>query len=487
MTEWIETARRGENHHVLFMEWVMNMYAENQCGRSFGPDVEFVPEHYRQFNGARWFSRSDLERYQALIEIVCQTGRILDMAEAYIAQIDRTRTHAEKAKHKPYDDASADELAAAFDDLSRTAIDHWQQAYHYIILGRFMPDRITQYVSKQMPGVQKQTECLLTLFTSDRPTEMRREAIDLVQMAETFQGQSLAPDSANANAAIKNHLEKYAHLGRYYLRGKPFTTQDIQTRISALSPDAITQKKKEFTEQQSVPEKSRRIMDELDFSEDLRRGVAAIKAYAYASNHADETYGYFVSAHAGLLRELCLQLDVSWNELGSARIAEIKNALERQKPFDGSQKRVLRQRFTDNAIELENKQITLIEGDAYARYAAAENAQQQTMAELTEVRGISGSPGSRQGKARIVRTAREIGKVVAGDVLITAMTTPEFVPAMQRACAIVTDEGGILCHAAIVSRELHIPCVVGTKHATRAFQDGDILDVDASAGIVRKV
>ena len=67
------------------------------------------------------------------------------------------------------------------------------------------------------------------------------------------------------------------------------------------------------------------------------------------------------------------------------------------------------------------------------------------------------------------------------------MTTPDFVPAMKKAAAIVTEQGGITSHAAIVSRELGVPCVIGTKIATRVLKDGDLVEVDANKGIVRKV
>jgi pyruvate,water dikinase len=70
-------------------------------------------------------------------------------------------------------------------------------------------------------------------------------------------------------------------------------------------------------------------------------------------------------------------------------------------------------------------------------------------------------------------------------VLVTSMTTPDFIVAMKKAGAIVTDEGGLSCHAAIVSRELKIPCVIGTKIATKVFKDGDRVEVDANKGIVK--
>jgi pyruvate,water dikinase len=74
-----------------------------------------------------------------------------------------------------------------------------------------------------------------------------------------------------------------------------------------------------------------------------------------------------------------------------------------------------------------------------------------------------------------------------GDVLVAPMTTPDFVPIMKRAAAIVTDNGGLLSHAAIVSRELGIPCVVGTRSATKSFRDGEVVDVDGASGVVKKV
>jgi pyruvate, water dikinase len=93
------------------------------------------------------------------------------------------------------------------------------------------------------------------------------------------------------------------------------------------------------------------------------------------------------------------------------------------------------------------------------------------------------------GKARsivkVLHNSNEISKMQKGDILVTGMTTPDFVPAMKLAAAIVTDEGGITSHAAIISRELGIPCVIGTKIATRVLKDGDLIEVDANKGEIR--
>ncbi|MCI4333704.1 MAG: phosphoenolpyruvate synthase, partial [Thermoplasmata archaeon] len=100
------------------------------------------------------------------------------------------------------------------------------------------------------------------------------------------------------------------------------------------------------------------------------------------------------------------------------------------------------------------------------------------------VRGFGASPGIAGGTARLLRTSQEMDRLKPGEILITTMTTPDMVPAMAQAAGIVTDEGGITCHAAIVSRELGVPCVVGTRTATKTIVDGETVSVDGKSGSV---
>lgn len=101
------------------------------------------------------------------------------------------------------------------------------------------------------------------------------------------------------------------------------------------------------------------------------------------------------------------------------------------------------------------------------------------------IKGQIGSRGRAEGVARVVLNPLKPGNFQKGDILITGMTRPEFVPLMGQASAVVTDEGGVTCHAAIVSREMGIPCVIGTKVATSQIKDGDRVLVDADKGEVR--
>ena len=103
------------------------------------------------------------------------------------------------------------------------------------------------------------------------------------------------------------------------------------------------------------------------------------------------------------------------------------------------------------------------------------------------IKGQVANKGKVTGTVRVVIDPHDDKGFVQGDILVTSMTRPEFVPIMKKAGAVITDEGGITCHAAIISRELNIPCVIGTKKATRVLKDGDRVEVDANIGVITKV
>ncbi len=102
------------------------------------------------------------------------------------------------------------------------------------------------------------------------------------------------------------------------------------------------------------------------------------------------------------------------------------------------------------------------------------------------ITGLTGNGGKIVGKVRVVLDIEKQGKdFVEGEILITSMTRPEYLPLMSKASAFITDEGGLTCHAAIVAREMHKPCIIGTKIATRVLKDGDLVEVDAERGVVK--
>ena len=130
--------------------------------------------------------------------------------------------------------------------------------------------------------------------------------------------------------------------------------------------------------------------------------------------------------------------------------------------------------------------VHLLEGAEHARVQAHLRAGAPAL-RADRIEGRSGYPGIVRGRVRIVTTVEQGDALRKGEILVSDMTTPELTTACSRAGAIVTDRGGILCHAALVAREMRVPCVLATEVATRVLRDGDLVEVDAGRGIVRRL
>ncbi|MFA6214115.1 MAG: phosphoenolpyruvate synthase [Candidatus Micrarchaeia archaeon] len=165
-----------------------------------------------------------------------------------------------------------------------------------------------------------------------------------------------------------------------------------------------------------------------------------------------------------------------------------QQAQARQQPYSSSQQGGQQQQ-RQPLPAVQAGQETRISAGATAA-AAAPSAQKEVVkmqgagTDKAILRGLGAAPGVGKGIVKVLSGPKEMGKVEKGDVLVTDMTTPDFVPAMKRASAIVTNSGGMTCHAAIVSREMGIPCIVGTKNGTTVLHEGQMVTVDASRGMV---
>ena len=120
----------------------------------------------------------------------------------------------------------------------------------------------------------------------------------------------------------------------------------------------------------------------------------------------------------------------------------------------------------------------------WVNWGYPERFHRQASTSVTEVSGISGSPGTVEGVARVVRTVGDFDEVAEGDILVCQMTNPAWVVLFTKIAGLVTDTGGSTSHPAVLAREFGIPAVVGTSEATRRINTGDRIRVDGTAGVV---
>jgi phosphoenolpyruvate synthase/pyruvate phosphate dikinase len=183
-----------------------------------------------------------------------------------------------------------------------------------------------------------------------------------------------------------------------------------------------------------------------------------------------------------LLAEIARRLQMSLKQVRMLLPDEIEGALMKNKDYLDK----INERQKLLFYSCWPKQICL-SGNRAKNYIRQNVIQEKLNLEVTTFTGTTAFAGKVSGRIKIINMPEEMGKMKPGDILVALTTNPNLMPAIRIAKAIVTEEGGLTCHAAIVSRELRIPCVVGAKPIARALKDGDKVEVDATKGIVKKL
>jgi phosphoenolpyruvate synthase/pyruvate phosphate dikinase len=270
--------------------------------------------------------------------------------------------------------------------------------------------------------------------------------------------------------ALKQHAEKYVWVETFNFIGEAMTPEKLYGTISYLEEEGDVQQS----------------FDSKDLSEKLRFVASCMYAAGYVKQGGAEYFLIFSRKAIPFLERVANKIGVTYREMMCLSTHEIDAALQGVfKPEELKQK--AQERIGVNNWVLvgeKNGEIIFIDEPADIKILA--DTMIPRIGEGTrELAGQIGNRGKYSGRVCVVMNTYDFDKLEAGDVLVTTMTTPDFIILMQKSGAIVTDIGGLLCHAAIVSRELGVPCIIGTKFATQMLHDGDLVEVDADNGVVR--
>lgn len=262
---------------------------------------------------------------------------------------------------------------------------------------------------------------------------------------------------------IQKHVKKFVFCGVHHFVGEPYSV-------------------KKFFENFSLKEQAKEV--EFSFPEDINWLVKFASLSMFARTYMAETSGLIAQSMWPFLEKTSSGLglenkdDYLW-----FTINELIAAAEGKKQLDKS---LIPQRKEKVGVVVDDsgKEVVLVGkelDDVIDKLLARE------VSEAKELTGRIACQGKVIGIAKIVVEPKDINKVGEGDILIAPETSPDFVVGMKKAAGVVTELGGITCHAAIVSREFNIPCIVGVKNATIVLKDGDKIEVDANNGVVRKL
>jgi phosphohistidine swiveling domain-containing protein len=286
---------------------------------------------------------------------------------------------------------------------------------------------------------------------------------------------------------IERHRRKYEWMNKEYVSDGWSREKWLGIFREALNATETPKQKLQALEKAflDLNQERNRIITQLNPPEDVRH---ALDSLAELIAQRDWTKGYMTKSllsYHKLLGEIAQRSGVSAGEVLLYSYEEMIGLIRGELL---SEQELSRRAKEGYALVIKGESFSLVSGKEAIEVVIQEegiSAPFETLLHTDIFKGLGASRGVIRGRARVIEDASRLAELEAGEILVTYMTTIEFTPAFRRAGGVVTDEGGMSCHAAIVSREFRLPCVVGTKVATRIILTGDIIEVDGAQGIVK--
>ncbi len=267
---------------------------------------------------------------------------------------------------------------------------------------------------------------------------------------------------------LKTFLENYSWISCLDIQNNPWSIKNIESFFATIKPSTP-----------SLSFDDAVALARLDSQE--KHFFKSVRDLVYVKDMRDEYRRKGVCAILPLFDEIGRRLNVKRPELAYFTAQEIIQALHNNVPLDTT---IAHDRQKGFLMYWSGTSVTATSDPDQILSFRKTHLVLESSQKNSSLKGICASTGHATGTAKIVRGVNDLNKVQKGDIMVAVTTHPDFVPAMHRAAAIITDEGGVTSHAAIVSRELKIPCIVGTKNATQILHDGDQVLVDATEGTI---
>lgn len=328
---------------------------------------------------------------------------------------------------------------------------------------------------------QDQVQLLLSeLITPTKINRFWKEKKDLLELVVRHKNLRALRQSAD----FKQHIRKYTWLN-YGYQGPLWTEHDFVESAERILKNKVSVSRqlkehseyfKDLLKQQKLSLRKLGLNNKEKYFFDIAKEFVYLKGLRVEVRH---NFGYTSDL---IFAELSKRFKLHPKFFRFCTREEIVRQLEGK----NINKKAILKRIKHTIETLENKKRKFY-SPKEGKKLFAKVIQKEEFSEGVELKGQTAFPGLVRGKVKIVHSVKDLDKVQHGDIMVAITTNPDFMPAMYRALAFVTDVGGITSHAAIVAREMKKPCIIGTKFATKLLKDNDTVEVDANKGFVNIV
>jgi len=330
-------------------------------------------------------------------------------------------------------------------------------------------------------------DAMIALSTPWENFETLNQEIAFYKLAITFKDTDLSSITTltrEQRAAFDNHLKNWCWIPHWY-DNKAFDDAFLLDELRKAQRIDVAARYEELKNTtQNVKQQAETLLDELDTPDDMRDLIAGLRAFTFFRTRLDLHTSYALYTARPIYEDVARHLNLTFKELKSLVASEVIAFLRKERPLDEAKQLVAERK--DLVIDMyDGDEQTILVGKEAEELVAKIKADMHADEALPEsLTGMGASPGVAAGLARVITSVEHVHTVQEGDVLVVPSTSIDFIVAMKKSVAIVTEVGGLTSHAAIVSRELGIPCVVNTRVATKVLKSGQRVRVDGSKGTV---
>lgn len=472
-------------------------YMKKQIGCAFGLIVEsgknnmFTYSYHEpdMIKVSKFFFENQLKDSDYTKKLVRKWEKLVGKFYRVCGKIGKTRL----------EELSGDDFAKLYHDLKEAYLEEYAVPLISDAIGYFCEVEVKKRLGELLDKKSRQREfnrCLVMLTSSTQDSFIGEEKYELMKIGKKFLDDDKLKDLLRHGSSeilkklprpikkeIIDHAKRYFWIQNNYLRSIVLDELHFVERIKDHLKDPcrvvefVNKRKARF---KGVAEDKQRLLDELDAPHEFRELIKMIDEHASWQDlrkKANLIANHYVSL---FLKETSRRKKIAFETLCFVTPEELDNFLYGEK-LDWKvvelRKKVVGAIFTPDKVTICNySDAFLLEKEV--------GAQIKTEG-ITDLYGTTANVGKVMGRVRVLMGPEGFKNMVKGEILVTSMTRPEFIPILSKAAAIITDEGSLTCHAAIVSREMDIPCIVGTKIATKVLKDGDIVEVNANHGVVK--
>ena len=471
----VEIIKNNKWH--LFGRWKHTGMFEDGMSRitvdgDFKTTVPFVPKYFLVLGNGQFITEND---YREGVEEVKEMLKNDDIEFRNNFKKMIYESH-EKLTNFNFDDIDSEKLK----DYLLTSFKHTRYWFGIMLADGALQELLPSTLPEKFVLLGREmnrAELVANVALPKKDFPMILGEINLLKIAQKIsEGDSVDED-------LEKHAREYGWTNSLCWWTEPFDANYYREEAKRLSNNKPEEKLKLLEDKKKTQhQKAELILAELkkNFPEawkylDIVRDLADLKEENW------DTVSIVGARNRKFFKKIATKYGLSYNQLFMMTLDEFLELLKNDKTPDVDE---LNQRIKCFCV------LASKDGIGHSSGQEAEKLLEFAEDEVPELDHLEGTPiwqGKETGIVNIVHTMDDIGKMNEGDILVCPMTDPDYLPAIRKAKAIVTNQGGMLCHAAIVARELQIPCVVGTKFATKFLQDGDLVEVNANEGVIKKI